>query len=654
MASDEEAAEGRIDRGLIALLAVVLLGAALAAPWHSAWTVDDRTYLEMSRGITLHGLPWLDNGPADRLPVLQARWDAWHGGHLWGTYPPVYPFLAAPVLAIGGVRAGIGFNFVLLLVTALIAADLGRRLLGRPLGGSLAAWSLVAATNAAAMTPVFSPYTAVLLGGAACLSASSRAVATRGGRAVAWSFAAGLAAGLTALSNFVGLGSVAALLAVTVFDPSRAGESDGHAMGGRASEGLRRALGAGAGLAIPLLAVSALNARRFGVANPFHASCVWASTRAMCHPSGPTGYGIGGFLIRGAPIVLAAGLGLLAWRRRGALRVAALLGVALCAWIARGALAEALSILSAFVIDPSHLLGGPSFPEAPDGLGHLSGPAVVKALLQGAPFLALAPLARPQGAEARRLAWLCAAAAAGHWTMLALRQGVDGPLALGWPFAHLRYNLPGLLPLTLLACATIDARRPGRSSWLLAAATALIVGGWLASGRGDLDGLRRIVLLRGSLMVAIAAVGAEVLARLGGDPSRRRVAGGAAAVALGLSAAINLGGDLTLFGRMRASADRRLDELAAVSPGRVALVGMSADLDPVLALRASRDVVYLDLAEVRTPAEFDAVLRHWEGESRPVFALVSARVAAALATRGLSAEPVLPSLFRLRRSREQP
>ncbi len=49
MTNETEAVERRYDRALLGVLALVLLGAALGAPWHSAWTVDDRTYLERNR-----------------------------------------------------------------------------------------------------------------------------------------------------------------------------------------------------------------------------------------------------------------------------------------------------------------------------------------------------------------------------------------------------------------------------------------------------------------------------------------------------------------------------------------------------------------------------------------------------------------------------
>ena len=69
----------------MAPLLVVILAGAFRAPWSSVATVDERTYLEMAGGIQQTGLPLVDNGPVDRFPALQARWNLFRDGRLWGS-----------------------------------------------------------------------------------------------------------------------------------------------------------------------------------------------------------------------------------------------------------------------------------------------------------------------------------------------------------------------------------------------------------------------------------------------------------------------------------------------------------------------------------------------------------------------------------------
>lgn len=649
MSDDGAADEVRLSRALWIALSASLLAATMLSPWHSSWTVDDRTYLEMSRGVSLHGLPWLDNGPADALPELQARWNRWHAGHMWGTYTPVYPYLAAAALSLGGVRAGIALNFVVLLLAAVFVGDLSRRATGRSIAGAIAAWALVVATPAIAMTPVFSPYTLVVLESAAMLWLGARVI-EGDARALRWSVALGALAAATAQTNLVGLAVSAAAVGASILLP--AGE---EANGDGASRRRVAAMRAGAAAvgALPVLAVAlALNRHRFGETILFHARCVWLSTTETCADGRSAGYSVDAVARGAAAVVLWLGCAMFAaLRLRARARVAALGSLALLALLAgplRAGLLDFASRLIAFWVDPAHLLGPPSFPTMPDGLGNHSGPAVVKSLLQCAPALALAFFARPQGASQRRVALLCAAVATAHWVMLSTRFNTPGPHALGWPFAQIRYNLPGVPALVVLAAMAATSLPLRRGHAVLGAGVALALGFALAAEESDLAVGRRLLLLRGTLIAALLVAGLMALSRQTRAARYRELAAWAVAAALGLSVAVNLGGDLALFARMRGAADARLDAIASVTPPRFALLGSGSAIDPVLALRASRDVEYLDLAEVRRADRFMAVLSHWARARRPVFGVLSEATAASMRSL-VDVTPVVnvPGLYRV-------
>src|SRR5262245_52354083 len=85
------------------LLAAVVVALVLAR-WHSTSVVDNRTYLEMTQAVLHSGLPIIENGPAGQFAELQARWNLVRpDGRLWGTLPPLFPYVAAPVFALGGI-----------------------------------------------------------------------------------------------------------------------------------------------------------------------------------------------------------------------------------------------------------------------------------------------------------------------------------------------------------------------------------------------------------------------------------------------------------------------------------------------------------------------------------------------------------------------
>ena len=99
------------------------------------------------------------------------------------------------------------------------------------------------------------------------------------------------------------------------------------------------------------------------------------------------------------------------------------------------------------------------------------------------------------------------------------------------------------------------------------------------------------------------------------------MAAGAAAVAIGMSLAIQAGSDLPGFGRLRTQQDDLLARIEASTPHHAAILGPAWIVDPVLASRVERDLVYADLGESRDPRSLRGVIDHWLGESRRVFVL---------------------------------
>ena len=134
----------------IALLAVMLVAIVVGSrrvAFRAAPSVDSRTYIEMTRGFADHGLPYLDNGPSGTVPEMRARWNVQRGGHLWGVYPPLFPFLASFVLRTGGMQLVSRANAIVsLALIALGAFALCRRLARDSLAGVGAAYATVFGT----------------------------------------------------------------------------------------------------------------------------------------------------------------------------------------------------------------------------------------------------------------------------------------------------------------------------------------------------------------------------------------------------------------------------------------------------------------------------------------------------------------------------
>ena len=90
-----------------------------------------RTYVEMTRSVAEHGVPYFDNGPVDRFIALRSPFNLYAHGHLWGIYGPAYAYFAAVPFRLGGLVYASIATCLLLVPLALVTFFMTRRLLRR-------------------------------------------------------------------------------------------------------------------------------------------------------------------------------------------------------------------------------------------------------------------------------------------------------------------------------------------------------------------------------------------------------------------------------------------------------------------------------------------------------------------------------------------
>jgi len=618
---------------LMAPLLIVILAGAFSAPWSSVTTVDERTYLEMALGIQQTGLPLVDNGPVDRFPPLQARWNLNRDGRLWGSMAPGFPYLAGGLLQAGGIRMVIRSNLALLALLAVAVFLTGRELTNQTEVGIAAAYVALLSIPLWTSSFGFLPYSLAITGFAWALYCAARAQ-TLGRRGAA--LLAGLLAGFATTSQLLIFPMLVGLVAALAWN--------------------RLALGLAAGLgALPALGAMAwINHARFGSWNPLSdGPCAWQG----CPESGIDPQSVGHMVMTALPVLgWLAATALLLWllRRSRSHSRAVVVILALVPLVTFEPLREGLlSYLQMgwrLLIDVGAWEQAENTTTAADGLGTFIGPHVVKALLQGSPALVLvgaARLARPKLA----LLWLPVAALL---AMLLLRASMPVDFALGHPFLNLRYLMPAAPPLAVLA--TIGARRlPWRLPHLaLAALVAALLRWTLWTGTDDFELWRRVILLRGSLLVAVV-LSVVVAATLRGPAlAGRRTATVLAALAFGWGAGVSLGVDLAATVRVRDRVEVLVGELEHRLPERCALVGYPNQLDAPLTLRARRDIQYLDLKEVEDWRESAGPIRWWLAEQRPVFVLLAPGETLAAPGKDLDLTVIEPSLGLARVSLREP
>jgi hypothetical protein len=624
---------------LLAPLVAAIVWAAFHSHGHSVPSVDGRSYVEMIRGIADHGLPHLENGPSGEYPELQARWNVEHNGKLWGNYAPLFPYLASPFFKFGGLEAVSRLNTALLLFLVAGVFLLARRLTGDPFAGTASAYLSTLSTPLSAAAIDIGPYVLMPALVTWTVYFALRATDTeQHGQSFAhpkfWAAATGFAGGLAIAAHPLSLPMFLAVLLVLLFCP-RAGEQTAlhplfrtHLAAWAPSlASLHSGLIALGAAAITLSPVAALNVMRFGTPNvATYGPCVWRS----CVETGRINETIGAMLGSAYPVALwlAVSAALLySGRRRWTTRVMALALSALifAAWEPMRSYSIAIGKLAvAWIVDCSGM-EIPPFSHPRDGLGTVFGSFVIRSTFQQMPLALVGLLAVPLAAcHQRKRMLVLALPVAALYLALSLRANISFSIALGFPFMYLRYTLPAMPLMVVLALAS--ARHLPWRSWhilaLIAGAALLVL--WLARFPDDMAYERRWILLRGTLIVGVGAALALCGARWGkGAWPNAATWWVAAACAMGI--AINLAVDLRQATIDKARHDARVDAVAARVPQRFALVGWPREIDTPLALRASRDVEYADLWENEDPLHSERIgslFDYWTADGRPIFALL--------------------------------
>lgn len=630
---------------LVPLFLVIGWGAATLR-WHSCTNVDHRSYLEMIQGVSEHGLPYLTNGPAEsvrRFPELRARWNIEHDGRLWGTYSPAYAYLAAPAFMLGGITGVLKFNLLCLALVIVAAFGLGHRLVGDPLAGTATAYLTTAGASIWFPSADVSPYTITIgfLTGAAYCAVRSLSEPRK---ALLLGSGAGLLGGLATASHILVFPMVAVLLTLTTVLEERDGQSSAFVLSRkRAAVGLA-ALG---GFLPALIGVSALNHVRFGNWNPIsYGPCEWQ----VCASTGLAQQGVIPMLRHSWMLIVWVALtgAAVVTLRRSRLKLAIALLMSMTALLVSSTLrdlaAESALLAWGFVVNFSGVPLGPPYSSPSDHVGLFLGPFMVRSLLQCTPALALAPLAvlyPPRGRRAAAL--LLALTCAGMLAALVLRLNLDRIYALGFPFLNVRYVLPIVPLLSVLAVAA--AYQIGWQQRL----TAIVV---IVSGLGcallwrfpDQSSIAlRSFLVWGTTIIAVLALALAAMAR--SVPKLRQMAQLVAAITFATSVATTIGIDLRATLAIRSGGDQLIDRFAKLTPQRFALIGWTwLQLDWLLALRSSRDMVYADLTEAQGWANLHALIEEWQEEGRPVFSVVPPHLTPTSPWPDIRVEVIDPSL----------
>ena len=629
--SSTEMRRSRIAYGLLAILVLGVLAMLPGAGWHSAWVVDSRTQIEMIRGVSDHGLPFMTNGPVTTYPELQARWNVARGDRLWGLYPPLFAYVSYPFFRLGGLPFVSRMNVFLVLFFIAGTFLAARRFLRDPLLAVAVGYLAIMSTPVVATAMDFSAFVlAETLIVWSIYTAMLSLQSTRFSRLLA--IVSGLLGGLAITAHLIVFPMVTGI-AVALAQP----EDDA-----RASR-FRRALPswleiwtptrasmlrAGAmllGVVVPLIPLAALNHVKFGSYNPIsYGSCVWAS----CTETGIDQQSMGHMLRFALPALLTALATIIsAWifrRDRFALVVIGVLSIATL--LSSEALTDhawqLFKILWAYAVDVSWIYI-PQFDQAPDHVGYLNGPYVIRSALQCTPILVLVPFLRVKDADARRLAVLLGLPSLMLTGACVLRANEPAAYAVGFPCVYLRYTVPALAPLLILAVGSVRVLPFRQKHAVVGVAIACLCIALLARGT-DAPIWRRAFLLYGTLVTASAAVFAFWRAQTSDTQVDRARATYAVTFACALGFGVTLGGTIPAVQSMRDLDDGRVDEIASHLPARFAFVGWPIELDTPLALRATHDVQYMDFYEDRPEdgwRPFRKMIDIWTDEGRPIFAL---------------------------------
>ena len=617
---------------LLAPLLVVILYAAFVAQSHTCPSVDCRTYVEMVRGISDHGLPYLENGPVALYPELQARWNVVHGDRLWGTYPPVFPYAAVIPFRLGGLVGVAHFNGLMLAVLAFGVFALGRRYTRDSLAGTAAAYIVVLSTPAGASSLDLGPYTMAVSMITWASFFTIWALDEADGRARRLALVAGLLGGLALGTHLLNLPLLGALLLVLCAVPVGGSPTllperfrqhrFAHLAPTRAS--MRRGVWAIVGAGLPLSGMAALNHLRFGSWNPIsYGPCAWRS----CDETGLGHQSAGAMLLYAAMTIVWATLTIgVSWyvrRSRIGLMIAALGSLAFLFGyepLTRHT-RNIATIFWAYLVDNSPF---DMFPMSrpPDGLGNMFGPFVIKSTLQCTPFLALAAMAPFTSRREKGVTLALGLPALALFVLLGLRANLVPVHALGYPFLYLRYVLPALPLLVVLGLEAVKALPWTWAHVVLAAGATLAFVVALNQAPDDMLYWRRVLVLRGTLALGGGALILGGIAHRSLGKAWKRAAAFATVGAIACGIAITSMIDLRVVLSMQKESARRVDHVALIVPQRFALAGWAGDIDLLLSLRATRDIEYVDLYESLNWYNFRQMIDRWSSDHRPIFAVL--------------------------------
>lgn len=610
----------------------------------------------MVRGVAEHGLPYTQNGPAENFPELRARWNVLRHGHLWGQYPPLFAYVAAPFYRLGGLRAVIRLNLALLIVVALGTYALGRKLSRDPLIGTAAAYVTVLGAPVWTLSGEVSSYTlgiALITWAMYFALAATQAPATRARRPA---FIAGLLGGLASATHLfvfpMALGA-AALLSVLRTE-------DSHALGAETSTCSRlralvptraialRGACAFAGLALALAPVSVLNHVRFGSWNPVtYGPCVWRS----CVETGASNQTPAAMLAHIGPVfAYVAAFLALAWLLRASRTSLAVLGA--MAYLLSAPESELhrrgyffLAILCGYLVDASSIPLRSPYVAAKDGLGNYMGPYVLKSTLQSNPAFGLAFAPLLETPEDRRMFSILALPCVGVYLLFALRSNMPSEHAIGYSSMHFRYVIPTVPVWSVLALWSVRDLPWRRWHPVLVVMAALAIGAWLMRWPDDASYIKRFYLLRVTLALALASFVLVVRARNSGREGWKHAAALAFALALASAFATTLAVDARAAWKWRNAQDARSDAVTRLIPARAAVVGWAPELDAALTgPLVQRNVIYADLYEAENWANFRTLIDLWMREGRPIYALFPTHVEVRNPWSELRFEPIDRSL----------
>ena len=620
----------RLARWTLTALLVVMVSAASFIPWTSVWSVDNRTYVEMVDGVRKYGLPYQYNGDFERFPELRAAFNVPSQGKLWGQYPPVYPYVASLALRLDGVRGLYRLNALLIGALLVFVYTLAQQFLQNPLASIAASVIVVFASPvwAGSFETFAQPLMLVLI--TAATWCALRSVDSVGRASAAWAVTAGFAGGLAAMTHLLALPMAITLFVVLGLSNEKSPEGDEGILA--RIRGLRpkrvdivRVSLSVTAFGLVLVPAAFLNHVRFGTYNPAsYGPCVWK----QCAFTVQTALSTGSLASFAAPVAIWSGALVLAlfaaWRRPfavAAVCVAAIASLVLLPALRERAFGMVRTLYAYFVdVGPVDFVKNIEFPfyvKPLDGLGVLAREKTIKSLFQCSPVLALALLCSvPSDGPRTRVV---ASPLFGLLASLAILGRFSGPHALGWPYLFMRYAIPAVPFLAVLAVAAAH-RLPWQKGHLV---VALFVGSigfaFFAQRMADSQLLRRIVELRVTLILAAITLAFVALWRRRGSVFARPAAM-AVSILMGTSMAVSLGVDSAMSIDDSNDFEVRVRRFRALTPQRLAIVGWGPDTDPLLTLRAERDIEYVDLVEASNLENLRAILGRWKEEHRPVFA----------------------------------